>query len=124
MFPNYGISWERPLQYDLRATLANMTAWNRWIVEIAAKGGGRLYPVAHLSLRNLAWLETQLATLADGGIRLALTRPRWWTGGPCRTPSSIALGLHSSSGCDRGRPSTNEGAINARRMPPSASVAN
>ena len=52
MFPNYGISWERPLQHDLRATLANMTAWNRWIVEVAAKGGGRLYPVAHLSLRN------------------------------------------------------------------------
>ena len=69
MFPNYGISWERPLQHDLRATLANMTAWNRWIVEIAAKGKGRLYPVAHLSLRNVAWLESQLEALADGGIR-------------------------------------------------------
>lgn len=95
MFPNYGISWERPLQHDLRATLANMTAWNRWIVEIAAKGGGRLYPVAHLSLRNLAWLEAQLATLADGGIRLALIAPSWWTDSPCHTPISIALGLHS-----------------------------
>ena len=75
MFPNYGISWERPLEHDLRATLANMTAWNRWIVEVAAKGGGRLYPVAHLSLRDLDWLEAQLRTLADGGIRLGLIPP-------------------------------------------------
>ena len=75
MFPNYGISWERPLEHDLRATLANMTAWNRWIVEVAAKGGGRLHPVAHLSLRDLDWLEAQLGTLADGGIRLGLIPP-------------------------------------------------
>ena len=75
MFPNYGISWERPLQDDLRATLANMTAWNRWIVEVAAQGGGRLFPVAHLSLRDLTWLESQLETLDDGGIRLALIPP-------------------------------------------------
>ena len=30
LFPNYGITWERPLADDLRATLANMTSWNRW----------------------------------------------------------------------------------------------
>ncbi|MGD0882311.1 MAG: amidohydrolase family protein [Acidimicrobiales bacterium] len=75
MFPNYGISWERPLQHDLRATLANMTAWNRWIVEVAARGKGRLYPVAHLSLRDPEWLEAQLKTLAGGGIRLGLIPP-------------------------------------------------
>jgi len=75
MFPNYGISWERPLHHDLRATLANMTAWNRWIVDIAAQGGGRLFPVAHLSLRDLDWLEAQLHMLAGGGIRLGLIPP-------------------------------------------------
>jgi predicted TIM-barrel fold metal-dependent hydrolase len=86
MFPNYGISWERPLEHDLRATLANMTAWNRWIVEIAAQGGGRLYPVAHLSLRDLDWLEAQLATLADGGIRLGLISPSLVEGRPLSDP--------------------------------------
>jgi predicted TIM-barrel fold metal-dependent hydrolase len=86
MFPNYGIGWERPLQHDLRATLANMTAWNRWIVEIAAEGRGRLYPVAHLSLRNLAWLEGQLETLADGGIRLGLVAPALVDGRPLSHP--------------------------------------
>ena len=97
MFPNYGISWERPLQHDLRATLANMTAWNRWIVEIAAKGRGRLYPVAHLSLRNLAWLEAQLAALADGGIRLALIPPSLVDGLPFVAPRA-----RSRVGCIRG----------------------
>ncbi len=86
MFPNYGISWERSLQSDLRATLANMTAWNRWIVEIAAQGDGRLYPVAHLSLRNLGWLETQLETLASGGIRLGLIPPSLVDGRPLSHP--------------------------------------
>ncbi len=86
MFPNYGISWERPLQDDLRATLANMTAWNRWIVEVAAQGNGRLYPVAHLSLRDLGWLEAQLETLASGGIRLGLIPPALVDGRPLSHP--------------------------------------
>ncbi len=86
MFPNYGISWERPLQGDLRATLANMTAWNRWIVEVAAQGGGRLFPVAHLSLRDLTWLEAQLERLSDGGIRLALIPPALVDGRPLSDP--------------------------------------
>ncbi len=86
MFPNYGISWERPLQGDLRATLANMTAWNRWIVEVAAQGNGRLYPVAHLSLRDLGWLEAQLETLASGGIRLGLIPPALVDGRPLSHP--------------------------------------
>ena len=75
MFPNYGISWERPLEDDLRATLVNMGAWNRWIAEVAADGQGRLFPVAHLCLRDLGWLESQLGELAAGGIRLAMVPP-------------------------------------------------
>jgi predicted TIM-barrel fold metal-dependent hydrolase len=86
MFPNYGIGWERPLQHDLRATVANMTAWNRWIVEVAAQGEGRLFPVAHLSLRDSAWLEPQLQALSDGGIRLALIPPSLVDGRPLSHP--------------------------------------
>jgi predicted TIM-barrel fold metal-dependent hydrolase len=86
MFPNYGISWERPLQDDLRATLANMTAWNRWIIEVAAEGRGRLFPVAHLSLRDLTWLEAQIGMLANGGIRLALIPPSLVNGRPLSDP--------------------------------------
>jgi predicted TIM-barrel fold metal-dependent hydrolase len=86
MFPNYGISWERPLHQDLRATLANMAAWNRWIVDVAAQGKGRLFPVAHLSLRDMAWLDAQLQALADGGIRVALIAPALVDGMPLSHP--------------------------------------
>jgi len=75
LFPNYGIGWERPLQDDLRATLANMTAWNRWISELIVDGHGRLHPVGHVSLRDPAWLTSQLMKLAGAGIRLALIPP-------------------------------------------------
>jgi predicted TIM-barrel fold metal-dependent hydrolase len=75
LFPNYGIVWERDLQNDQRATQANMKAWNRWIVDVATEGQGRLFPVAHVSLTDPDWLESQLAALAAGGVKLALIAP-------------------------------------------------
>ncbi|HEM47359.1 MAG TPA: hypothetical protein ENO23_09995 [Alphaproteobacteria bacterium] len=75
LFPNYGLAWERVLDADLRALEANMTAWNRWALEVAEEGAGRLHPVAHLTLRDVAWLEAELARLARGGVRLAMIAP-------------------------------------------------
>jgi predicted TIM-barrel fold metal-dependent hydrolase len=86
LFPNYGIGWERPLQNDRRAALANMAAWNRWIVDVAGAGRGRLHPVAHLSLTDIAWLERQLDALAAGGIRLGLIPPALVGGKPMSHP--------------------------------------
>jgi predicted TIM-barrel fold metal-dependent hydrolase len=75
LFPNYGLLWERSLASDLPATLANLTAWNRWAAEVRAEGGGRLHPVGHLTLRDLDWLEQQLATLSAAGVRLGFIAP-------------------------------------------------
>ncbi len=75
LFPNYGLVWEHNLVHDLEATKTNMGAWNRWAVEVAADGGGRLHPVAHLTLRDLDWLDQQLGALSAGGIRLAMIAP-------------------------------------------------
>ena len=75
VFPNFGLLWERPLAGDLRATLANMTAWNRWAATIAAEGRGALHPVAHVTLRDPDWLDVQLGQLAAAGVRLAMTAP-------------------------------------------------
>jgi len=75
VFPNYGLVWERTLSRDLRALLANMSAWNRWCDAVVAEGGGLLHPVAHLSLRDLDWLERELARLAAAGVRLAMIAP-------------------------------------------------
>jgi len=87
LFPNYGIIWERALHDDLAATRLNMRAWNRWAVEVAAEGAGRLFPVAHLTLRGeREWLLSELAALAKGGIRLALIPPALVDGRPLSAP--------------------------------------
>lgn len=75
LFPNYGLGWERVLEDDLAATRANMGAWNRWALNVAAEGRGRLHPVAHLTLRDPHWLEVQLAALSAGGVRTAMVAP-------------------------------------------------
>ena len=75
VFPNFGLLWERPLAARPDVQLANMTAWNRWCAVIAAEGGGRLNPVAHLSLRDLDWLERELSALSGAGIKLAMIAP-------------------------------------------------
>jgi predicted TIM-barrel fold metal-dependent hydrolase len=86
VFPNYGLLWERHLRDDLEATKANMAAWNRWAVTVAEEGRGRLHPVAHLTLRDLDWLEAQLAELAAGGVRLAMIAPALVDGKPLSHP--------------------------------------
>jgi predicted TIM-barrel fold metal-dependent hydrolase len=82
LFPNYGLLWERALHASLPALLANMRAWNRWCVTVAQEGAGRLHPVAHLSLRDPAWLEGQLDELAAAGVRLAMIAPALVDGRP------------------------------------------
>jgi hypothetical protein len=85
-FPNYGLVWERTLQADLSALAANMAAWNRWCETIAREGRGRLHPVAHLTLRDLDWLEAQLARLSAGGVRTAMIAPALVDGKPLSLP--------------------------------------
>lgn len=86
-FPNHGLLWERPVAAaGPRATEVNMGSWNRWAVDVAAGGGGRLHPVAHLSLHDLGWLEAQLGDLAAGGVRLAMVAPALVDGRPLSHP--------------------------------------
>jgi predicted TIM-barrel fold metal-dependent hydrolase len=87
LFPNYGLLWERPLADRPEAQLANMRAWNRWAGEVAAAGRGRLAPVAHVSLRDLDWLEQELARLSAAGVRLAMTAPALVEGKRLSDPS-------------------------------------
>ena len=75
VFPNCGIMWERALGPDLEATRVNMAAWNRFAIEVAQTGRGRLHPVAHVTLRDPVWLERELHALAAAGIRLAMIAP-------------------------------------------------
>jgi hypothetical protein len=83
VFPNYGLAWERVLEDDLDATRANMSAWNRWAATIA---GPVLHPVAHITLRDPDWLERELKSLSDAGIRLAMVSPGLVDGRPLSHP--------------------------------------
>ena len=87
LFPNYGLAWERTLDSHLPSLLSNMGAWNRWTVDVAAEGAGRLHPVAHLTLRDLEWLDAQLEALARGGVRLAMIAPALVDGRQLSDPS-------------------------------------
>jgi hypothetical protein len=86
VFPNYGLVWERTLHRDPRALAANMTAWNRWCETVVAEGRGHLHPVAHLALRDLDWLERELARLSAAGVRLAMIAPALVDGRPLSHP--------------------------------------
>jgi predicted TIM-barrel fold metal-dependent hydrolase len=86
-FPNYGLLWERELADDLPAVLVNLRAWNRWAVEVATDGRGRLHPVGHVTLRDLDWLERELRALATGGVRAAMVAPGLVDGRALSDPS-------------------------------------
>jgi predicted TIM-barrel fold metal-dependent hydrolase len=73
VFPNFGLFWVRTLEAERDAQLANMEAWNRWVIDgVGPAGDGRLHPVGHVSLRDPRWLEVQLGALAAGGVRAAM----------------------------------------------------
>jgi hypothetical protein len=86
LFPNYGLGIERTLSAELPALHANLGAWNRWCASVAGAGRGCLHPVAHLTLRDLDWLDGQLAALARAGVRLAMIAPALVDGKPLSHP--------------------------------------
>jgi predicted TIM-barrel fold metal-dependent hydrolase len=91
LFPNFGLLWERRLSESLSALTANMAAWNRWCATVVRDGGGRLHPVAHLTLRDPEWFESQLAELSAAGVRLAMIAPAAVDGRPLSHPEHDRL---------------------------------
>jgi hypothetical protein len=88
LFPNYGLAWERRLDaWSRPALFANLRAWNRWCASVAAEGAGRLHPVMHLHLGDLAWLESELVAASRAGLRLAMIAPALVDGVPLSHPS-------------------------------------
>jgi predicted TIM-barrel fold metal-dependent hydrolase len=75
VLPNFGLLWEDMLAGDLPALCANLRAFNRWMADVVVDGGGRLHGVAHLTLRDVAWVQDEIASIAHAGIRLAMIAP-------------------------------------------------
>jgi predicted TIM-barrel fold metal-dependent hydrolase len=90
-FPNFGLLWERRLSGSLPALTANMSAWNRWCRVIIEESGGRLYPVAHMTLRDPDWLRKELRELSDAGVRVAMIAPAPVDGRPLSDPEHDSI---------------------------------
>ena len=75
LFPNFGLLWEDLLAGDVPALCANMRAFNRWMASATQDGAGRLFGVAHMTLRDREWALEEIATLGRSGIRLAMIGP-------------------------------------------------
>lgn len=84
LFPNFGLIFEELL--DLPALCANLRACNRWQAEVAQAGGGRLFPVAHLTLRDVDWAVEEIERLGRAGVRLAMIGPAPVNGKPLSHP--------------------------------------
>jgi len=86
VFPNFGLLWERTLDSDVGALTANMTAWNRWCASVVTDGRGKVHPVAHVTLRDEAWLRAELARLERDNVHLAMMAPALVDGRPLSHP--------------------------------------
>ena len=78
VYPTLGILWE-PEVKDPEIAAAYTRAYNRWIVDFCSEGGGRLVPIAHVSLSDpeLAAQETERAL--KSGAKGIFFHPFTWT---------------------------------------------
>ena len=68
LYPTLGVLWEAECE-DLALAQAYTRAYNRWIVDFCADGGGRLIPIAHISLGLPDEAERELERSARAGAR-------------------------------------------------------
>ena len=50
LYPTLGLAWEGDVRHDPEITAAYCRAYNRWIGDFCRDSGGRLVPIAHVSL--------------------------------------------------------------------------
>jgi predicted TIM-barrel fold metal-dependent hydrolase len=68
LYPTLGVLWTAECE-DEEITQAYLRAYNRWVVDFCADSGGRLVPIAQLSLGDPAAAEAELRRAAADGVR-------------------------------------------------------
>ena len=81
LYPTLGVLWVAECE-DEEITQAYLRAYNRWIVDFCADSGGRLVPVAQISLGDPEAAEAELRRAARDGVRGIWTPPFTWTRKP------------------------------------------
>ncbi|MEO8697486.1 MAG: amidohydrolase family protein [Acidimicrobiales bacterium] len=78
LYPTIGIIWESTVS-DARLADAYARAYNRWIADFCRDSGGRLIPIAHISLSDADLAATELARAVADGCKGAMVFPYTWT---------------------------------------------
>ena len=81
LYPTIGLLWECEVT-DPELTVAYQRAYNRWIADFCRDTGGRLVPVAHLSLIDPEAAAAELERAVADGCRGAWVAPFAWTRKP------------------------------------------
>ncbi len=74
LYPTLGLLWECELD-DPELTAAYQRAYNRWIADFCRDSGGRLVPIAHLSLLDVDAAVEELERAVEDGCRGAFIAP-------------------------------------------------
>jgi predicted TIM-barrel fold metal-dependent hydrolase len=89
LYPSLGLQWEAEVP-DAAYALAHCRAYNRWIEDFCRGSGGRLVPIAHLTLGDPGDAATELrravAAGARGGFLLPFTLDGLPHGHPAHDP--------------------------------------
>lgn len=78
LYPTLGVLWVAECE-DEEISQAYVRAYNRWIVDFCADSGGRLVPIAQLSLGDPEAAEAELRRAAEDGVRGVWAPPFAWT---------------------------------------------
>lgn len=90
LYPSLGLQWEAEVA-DAAYAQAHCRAYNRWIEEFCAGSGGRLLPVAHLSLGDVVGAVAELHRAVRAGARGAFVLPFTLSGVPHGHPDHDPL---------------------------------
>ena len=90
LYPSLGLQWEAEVP-DAAYALAHCRAYNRWIEEFCAGSGGRLVPIAHLSLGDVEAAAGELRRAVRAGARGAFVLPFTLDGLPHGHPAHDPL---------------------------------
>jgi predicted TIM-barrel fold metal-dependent hydrolase len=106
LYPTLTLFWIAECE-DEDLTQAHIRAYNRWIVDFCSDSGGRLLPVAQLSLGDPEAAERELRRVAGDGVAGVFIPPFQWSRKPPGDPShdrvfaaaeecGLTLGIHPS----------------------------
>jgi len=90
LYPSLGLQWEGEVD-DPAYALAHTRAYNRWIEEFCAGSGGRLVPIAHLTLGDADAAAAELRRAVRAGARGGFLLPFTLDGVPHGHPAHDAL---------------------------------